>query len=240
MAEIRKVCFSREDIKKIIASKAWYGLDPQTGAFDWNLSLNNLSQSLQIEIGVLANIIEESFDHSCLISVEIEQDGERKHVSLLEAVSSLGLNPHIWTVGDPAWQRKKFERVGANRWVSDDHYHPSVLNKEQLLEETIKEANKQGKKFFVVVDDKWDNISKIKTLSQKLYQEGIVIFDYHFKKNDPLANGGAFLSWLQELKQNCPELEVFLDFDGVVADTDGVLFGPVVDKIFTLLIEEEQ
>lgn len=226
---------NREQIRNIIAEKAWYGLDPENGAFNWRLSLEKLGESLMVNPDYLSQLITNCFTPDCLIKAKLRTGEGEIEKPLVDALIDLGISPHIWTVGDPQWQRTKFERVGLESKIADDNYHCASQKKEEDLRRVIENLSKKGKRYFLVVDDKGENIEKIKRLAEELREKGLMILDYHFKKSDPQADGTAFLNWLMEQLRQHPELEVFLDFDGVVADTDGVLFGPVVEAIFEMI-----
>lgn len=226
-------------IKNIIAQKAWYSFNPKTNSFNWSESLEKLSDSFGIPKNDLGQIFEKSFDPSCLITAEVSQTGDKKRIPLIEAVFNMGISLHIWTVGDESWQRKKYEKVGAYRWITNDNYHCAALNKEEELKRIILSMNTAGKKI-IVVDDKEENIERIKKLAIELKPLGILIFDYHFKKNDPQADGTAFIKWLTTNFSGELSLEIFLDFDGVVADTDSVLFNQAVDGIYEYLNQEKK
>lgn len=225
--------FTKEQIRSIIAQKAWYGLDPETGSFNWNLSLGKLGETLGLCPKILDHLITNCFTSECLIKAK--EIGTENEAPLINILLSKGIIPHIWTVGDQSWQRTKFERVGLLGKIPDSHYHCANQRKEEELRKIFEYLNNQGKKSFLVVDDKGENIEKIKKIAHDLRENGITVLDFHFKKDDPQANGTAFIKWLENQLSQYPELEIFLDFDGVIADTDGVLFGPVVEAIYEII-----
>lgn len=93
----------------------------------------------------------------------------------------------------------------------------------------------------MVVDDKPDNIELVRSLAQEYMNERIIIQDYLMRLRDREADATAFFRWLTYLKEAKAgqAMELILDFDGVVADTDGVLFGPAVDNLHALLLESK-
>jgi hypothetical protein len=153
----------------------------------------------------------------------------------LQALRTIAIKPHIWTVGDPEWQRTKFAKTGAFDFVDNDHYHCVEANKDERLRELLNELSKHTNQF-IVVDDKQANIKKIRQITKEFMDKGIVIGDYHMKLYDPQADATAFFQWLQSLGLSPGSFELILDFDGVVADTDNVLFGPAVENLTRLLI----
>lgn len=225
--------FTKDQIRSIIAQKDWYDLDPETGSFNWNLSLIKLGKTFGLNPNILDQLITNCYGPDCLIKAN--ENGTEDERPLIDILLSKGIVPHIWTVGDQSWQRTKFERVGLLGKIPDSHYHCANQRKEEELRKIFEHLNNKGKKSFLVVDDKGENIEKIKKIAQNLGEKGITVLDFHFKKDDPQANGTAFLKWLADQLAQYPELEIFLDFDGVIADTDGVLFGPVVEAIYEII-----
>ena len=181
--------------------------------------------------------MEESFTPQCLTQVEIETPEGLEKKPLIEVLHNDGIETFVWTVGDEYWQRTKFEKTGANNFILPDHYIFSPQKKEETLRELIEAIiASQEKCFIIVVDDKKSNVDFVAQLGDE-FRERIEIGNYHMKLNDSQANPTAFYRWLQDQIKNYPgkKLKLILDFDGVIADTDSVLFGPVVDRLFELI-----
>ncbi len=228
---------SRDQIKAIIAQKAWYEFNPETGEFSWQRSLEKLGEELRMRnIERLGEIFRDAFTPKALTKIRRPTEGEEgsfKEIPLLQALQEEGFLPYVWTVGDQDWQRTKFERVGANQYIPDDRYCFFSGNKEAGLPSILEKFQNQNPEriLLIVVDDKSDNLRKAKEV---LEREGIKILDYHFKINDPQADADAFYRWLLEQREKNLDkrIELILDFDGVIADTDSVLFKEVVEVIF--------
>jgi len=225
----------RERVLTIIAESAWCGISPD-GAFNWQLSLEKLAENLRLPIDQVKETMEESFTPQCLTQVEIQTPEGLKRKPLIEVLHDEGIETFVWTVGDEYWQRTKFEKTGANNFIPLDHYIFSHQKKEKTLRKLIETiANQEQDCFVIVVDDKKSNVDYVAQLGDE-FRERIEIGNYHMKLNDPQANPTAFYRWLQDQIKNHPgkKLKLILDFDGVIADTDSVLFGPVVDRLDTL------
>lgn len=228
---------SRDQIKAIIAQKAWYGFNPETGEFSWERSLKKLGEELRLmDIERLGKIFRDAFTPKALTKIKRLTGGEQgscEEISLLQVLQEEGFFPYVWTVGDKDWQRTKFERVGANRYIPDDRYCFFSENKEFVLPSILEKFQDQNPEriLLIIVDDKSDNLRKAKEV---LKREGVKILDYHFKINDPQANADAFYHWLlkQREKKSDKRIELILDFDGVIADIDSVFFNDVVEGIF--------
>lgn len=228
---------SRDQIKAIIAQKAWYGLNSQTGEFSWQRSLEKLGEELRMtNIERLGEIFRDAFTPKALTKIRRPTEGKQgsfEEIPLLQALQMEGFFPYVWTVGDQNWQRTKFERVDANQYVPDNHYYFFSGNKEAGLLAILEKIQDQnpGEILLIVVDDKLDNLRKAREV---LKEVDIEILDFHFKTNDPRANADAFYQWLLDQRRKKPNkrIELILDFDGVIADTDSVLFNEVVEGIF--------
>lgn len=221
---------TREGVLGVIKSKAWYGLNPLTDAFNWQASVNNIARELGLNPKSVDSAITQAITPDCLSRVN-------SSVSLLEALKTIGVSPHIWTVGDSKWQKTKFERSGASKFVDQKHYHSSISDKINDLRKIIRLISITGKKRIIVVDDKGSNLNDVRKLFDEYRKKGIIIGDYLMKLKDGQADATAFFEWFQQqLNQASGEpIELVLDFDGVVADTDGVLFGPTTDNLWSLL-----
>ena len=232
--------FTRDGVLGIIKSKAWYGLNSVTGSFDWKASVGNIASELRLSPNSVNCAIAQAFTPDCLSQVAHIESDDSSSISLLGALQKIGIKPHIWTVGDPEWQRTKFERSGASEFIDPDHYHVSTANKLEDLRKIIESLSVDGKKRIIVVDDKESNLQEVRQLAEEYGKKGIKIGDYHMKLKDVQADATAFYQWLQQLNEASGEpIELVLDFDGVVADTDGVLFGPATDNLWSVLENEK-
>lgn len=225
---------NRDFVLQIIQSKAWYGHNPETQAFNWQISLDNIASSLKLDPQDVNQAITEAFTPDCLSQV-IRDD--HSSIPLLAAVQELGIKPHLWTVGDKGWQEEKLQRSGAANFITQGQYHCSLDNKTQALESIIKTLAQEGKDHIVVVDDKDTSLQAVKKLAGEYSAKKVTIFDYLMKLSDPQADATVFVDWLQTLmrKISSKKIGLVLDFDGVVANTDKVLFGPAVDNLYNLL-----
>lgn len=237
MSEVKQ-SVRRNEVHTIMRDKAWYGFDPHTGAFNWPATINNLAHELRLNSEQVYSAIADAFTPQCLSQVLLTNDDgtDGENIPLLEMLRRSGVQTHIWTVGDPDWQRAKFINSGAAQYIKEDNYHCSPSNKLQDLEVIVKKLGVPGRKRrFIVVDDKESNVQSVKQIAQRLKENEREIVDYHMKLNEGEANATAFYRWLQvqiqEAESVDEEIVLILDFDGVVADTDGVLFGPAVDNL---------
>jgi len=240
MAEL-KAPLTRDGVLGIIRNKAWYGLNPVTGAFNWKTSVDNIASELGLNPNRVNSAIAQAITPNCLSRVaHIENNDNNSQIPLLSALQKIGIKPHIWTVGDPEWQKTKFERSGASEFVDPDHYHNSTANKLEDLRRIIESLSSYGRKRIIVVDDKENNLQEVRQLYGEYGKKGIKIGDYLMKLKDGQADATAFYQWLQQqiLDVSGEPIEFVLDFDGVVADTDGVLFGPATDNLWSLLKNE--
>lgn len=226
----------KDAIRSVIKDKAWYGLHPETGAFDWDVSVSRIALTLALPDRAVDIAFKDAFTPACLTQVPQEhEDKSQASIPLLTALTQTGIMPYIWTVGDPLWQHEKYVRSGAAEIVPEDHFVCTPRNKIQKLEEMVAELGRRGTEHIVVVDDKPDNIECVRKFNEATQLRGVTLYDYLMKLSSPFADPAAFYKWLMHLRASKPHLEVILDFDGVVADTDSVLFGPAVENLYTLL-----
>ncbi len=221
-------------IRQIIKDKAWYGYNPETQAFDWGKSLQALSESLDfIDPQTLGLVIESCYTPNCLTQVTIvdPQTEEKRTQPLIRALVENGFQITVWTVGDSQWQRRKFELAGLTYLENQGSITFNCSSRDKI--NTLKEIldNKPDDNF-IVVDDKRETIDQVASI-QSQYKN--LIFQYHMKLNDPQANPNSFFNWLRRETTNLgltsQQVHLILDFDGVIADTDNVLFDPVVERL---------
>lgn len=227
----------RDCILKVVQTKAWYGLDPDNGAFNWQRSLENIALTLGREPADVGAAFTNAFSPSCLSKVSFaHEEGENENKPLLEALASDGIRPYIWTVGDPSWQETKFLRSGASQYVERDHLICSPSHKIDSLKAIVEKMRDNGTRHIVVADDKISNVEAVRQLGAEYAEQGVHIYDYLVKLQDHNADATAFYQWIQLLKKSSGySPEVILDFDGVTADTDAVLFGPAIDNLLKLV-----
>ena len=235
-------------VKEIIGSKAWYGLDPETGAFNWSISINQIAEMLGFEDREpdVRTAFESGFTPDTLSQVTVPlEDGRSKQISLIEAVAERNIEHFIWTVGDVSWQKTKMKLTGAADLIDEEHFVCLPLNKLAELKTILHklQARKRSQPMHViVVDDKPANTEAAKKASQEYESSSangptFTIGDYTMKLNDPKADAQAFYKFLVAYQEQHPDEEVvvILDFDGVVANTDQALFGPVAEQLARLL-----
>lgn len=221
---------SRDQVLNVVRSKAWYGLDPHTGAFNWENSLSNIARDLKISANDAGRAFTTAFTPDCLSKVNINF----VDVPLLKALHKINKTPHIWTVGDEKWQKIKFEKSGAAYYVPEDHFHCSSSNKIEKLKTIVDNLSKRTKQI-IVADDKADNVREIQILADVYSKKGINIGNFYMNLSNSQADGTAFYRWLLPHLAQDRNLELILDFDGVVANTDAVLLGPAVDNLWSLI-----
>ncbi len=229
--------YTKDGVRSIIQSKDWYVFNQVSGGFNWSLSVQNIAHQLLTDPIKVRTAIETAFTPNCLSQIEMREDGETiKKTSLLKTLKDEHIDTYIWTVGDEQWQKTKFEKSGADRFIPTDHYYSSPHNKHETLNGMMRLLGNEND-FFIVVDDKQSNIDFIDHLANEYKTYGIEIESYHMRLDDPKANATSFHHWLMEQIKGHPgkTLRLILDFDGVAADTDGVLSGPAVDNILKLL-----
>ena len=241
MSEVPNSQNKIEKIRQIIKSKTWYGLDQETGAFNWQASLENISSALNITPENVRNAIVNAYTPDCLTKIPaISSEGEQIEIPLLEGLQKLKLRTIVWTVGDIAWQKEKFIRSTANSYVNEPDYFCSTTNKflelREILNSLTDKPNTRGKRHVLIVDDKAGNIDAAMKFSQEYEDQGLILHNYHLKLRDDKADASAFYRHVEKMKQDLgdSELTLILDFDGVIADSDSVLFGPACENLARL------
>jgi len=91
-----------------------------------------------------------------------------------------------------------------------------------------------------VVDDNRENINAVKSLADEYKQKGIELHDYQLKLEDPQADRTAFYNWIMQESSTNPDLILVLDFDQVIADTNGELLGPACENMLKSKLSKEK
>jgi len=221
----------RPDVQHIVTGKTWYGYDSETGAPDWSQSIDNLAHALKLDPDSVNDALARAFTPACLSQIHCIDNGQN-HISLLQALSDIGITPHVWTEGPLEWQRTKFERTGASELIPANHFHCFPCQKKIGLGPIITTIHLKGKRQVIVVDDKGSNLQDALALR---IQSEVPLAVYEMNLHDPLSNADAFYTWLQTMKNPLVPTELVLDFDGVIIDTNDVLSGPATDNLCKLL-----
>lgn len=230
-------------IRTTIAQKGWYGYNADTGAFDWNESIAAIASQLGLagHEQAVKDTIEQAYTPACLTTVEIEiEDGKKETVPLIAAICAEGIESFVWTMGDRKWQETKYYQSGAVNFIPEDHFIVEERDKISVLPIIFDRLGESGEPIYViVVDDKQANTEGVKQLAHTYESpDNLSVCDYHLKLQDPRANPQAFYQFVQAKQRELPgtRLVVVFDFDGVVADTDSVLYGPAAENLEKLLI----
>jgi hypothetical protein len=229
------------EARSAITSKAWYGLDHATGSFNWKTSLINISSALNLPVPAVEDAITSAFTPAALTRVVVGEGEKRREEPLIKLLRDEGIEVFLWTVGDQEWQRTKYERTGCSEYVDDYHYRCCDLNKQSALSVLLDELvsrNAEKSHRVIVVDDKEANLQEAMELAAAYRSKGVELENFHMKLKDQHADPTAFYQWLQNQRSLISPgglLSVVLDFDGVTADTDSVLFGAASENIARLL-----
>ncbi len=232
---------TRTQVLDVIRQKAWYSYRPD-GSFDWMDSVGQIATALQLSPDTVRDAIESAFDGASLTTLSLETDGNTTQISLIEALSKLNQELYLWTVGDTAWQQKKMDNTGASHFVDPNHILNFTRDKieglRKVLDVIVESRPVSNTKIhIIVVDDKRDNVDSVTSMTEEYSNKGIEIHTYHMKLNEPLANAERCYTYIVDLvnRHSDDRTIILLDFDGVVANTDGVLFGKACDNIAQLL-----
>ncbi len=231
-------------VQQVMREKLWYTYHPD-GSYDWPGSVHAITEDLKDRLRWdapdlethLRLTMENSFSADGLTLIDREHP-----IPFVQSMALLGRDNHapvyMWTVGDTVWQRTKFEKSGANRWIDDAHFRAVPRNKHEELANIIQELKivKTAEQAFhvYVVDDKWSNLNQLSQLKAQVASAGIFIHDYHLKPLDSEADPTACYRFIKkEIEKHTEKGEqsaIILDFDGVCIDSDGTLFhGASVD-----------
>lgn len=237
-----------QEIGRAMREKTYYHFVPETGRYNWLASVGNIASSLgrperTLDIKLA---IEQSFTPDALtkVAIEREMNGKKELVtmSLLQAIKEMGIDPYIWTVGDPEWQKTKFKNCHADVYVDEDHYLDAAENKKDRVREYIDRHSPDDDAVvhLYLVDDKSKNIDEVlREMGAAAHDKKIMLHSYHLKLTDPMADPTAFYKWFQEEQKTHGEheerIELFLDMDGVVIDTDRIMNGTAVANIAQVL-----
>jgi hypothetical protein len=236
-----------ERIRGILKSVWWKSFE-ETGKFNLSESIGNLAGALEMDPEVVRGCIIEAVSPDCLSKVSMDEEGKDRRplienlsennfevYCLLRALKEEGTEMFVWTLGDEDWQREKFRRSGAGDFIDSRHLFVSEgVEKTEKLREILEKilSEKINRPVHVyVVDDNLERIAEAISLSGEYAKKGIILHDYHFKLQDKEADGTAFYKYIISERSVHPDLVLVLDFDGVIADTDGALFGKAVINI---------
>lgn len=191
----------------------------------------------------LGEIFTSSFSPDSLIKVKRQRDDfQEQKEPLLAVLKEDGFSFYLWSEGDKNWQKKKFEQVEAARWVREIKCFFFSKKKVEGLPEIIKRIFNQEEGLLrediliIIVDDKKENLERAADVLERS-QPSVEWLPYHFKISDPQADANAFYLWLQQVRRENPNkrIEIILDFDNVVIDTNGVLLNVVPENILRLI-----
>jgi hypothetical protein len=165
-------------------------------------------------------------DEKTLVEVLDEKNVEM--YCLLRVLREKGAEMFAWTLGDEEWQREKFIRSGASKFIDDEHLYVAEIEKITKLREILDKilSDRDQKPIYVyVVDDNPKRINEAMALREEYGKKGIELRDYNLKISDPQADGTAFCKWITRKIEENPNSVLVLDFDQVIANTDEALFG---------------
>ena len=147
-------------VREIMQSKAYYSYEPETGEYNWPASVQAIAQALHRPdiFDQIKKTIENSFTPHALTKVRIKRDKKIIEEPLIKCIKQLGINPYIWTVGDLAWQKTKFENCGLNKIIDSAHYLPASKNKKTLIRNFIEKPRENEKK---IIDPKYLDLNQI-------------------------------------------------------------------------------
>ena len=208
-----------DSIRAIVTDKPeWYQLT-ESGAWSYIASTDKLAGTLQANFGwgegrLVRKALEEAIRPKYLIEAEPEKP-------LIKALTDLNKDIFIWSVGDERWQWHKIEKSGAGDYVKRDNWRVARHMKEQTVKDYLL-VNKDKK--VLVIDDKEEMVNRIKIF------EGVSGFQ--FDPGDPQTSSQALFKKIEAVNPDA----IFVDFDGVIHDTDANLtqLGPelIVAKHF--------
>ncbi len=219
-----------ERIKAIITKNFWKSPDPEK-------NIRIMAKELAMDPKEVWKVIEEAHTPEILVKVSnkplVEALDQKKieMYCLLEALKEAGFTPAVWTLGNKKWQLKKLELTGAKKYFDEEHIF--VAENEKTDEKTselrrifdkILEDKSRGRPIHVyIVDDKQKEIDAAMGLSQVYEQQGIIIHNFRFDLKNSQADGTKFYGWILEEREKHSNLVLVLDFDQVIADTNGAL-----------------
>ncbi len=239
MSEQGQNLSSVEHIRQIVKDKSWYGLGPK-GEFNWDLSVQNIADTIHKDPKLVHEAIASAFTEACLSCVqEDDGNGSFQLEPLVSVLKKKGIPYYVWTVGDKDWQKIKFERSTASEYVDDEHFISCGSNKVERLRQLLLtipvDEVKNTLTHVIAVDDKDHILYEVMQLSDSVLPH-VILHNYHMKLSDPRANPTAFISHLHRMmnEHQNEKFIIFLDFDGVVADTDSVLFNQASENLAVL------
>jgi len=206
--------------------------------------VRDVASVLEVDPEVIRESIESAITPEILVKVKFDE----KDQSLVEALNQnrfdiyyllrllheRGYDISVWTMGDEAWQRRKLQLSGADKFVAPDHVFISEGDKTDKLREIIKINLKEKSSpiHIYVVDDNRDRLQQALALNTEYETKDVYIHDYQIKIHDKNADGTAFYKWITAERAKNPNLILVMDFDQTIADTDGALSGIAVENIY--------
>ncbi|MFZ2523466.1 MAG: hypothetical protein WAW92_03715 [Minisyncoccia bacterium] len=240
-------------VRDAVMNNFWEHTKRNEGRFILDEGISDVAKALNMTPGVIRQCIKESVTPECLTKIGL--DGEGKTVSLvevlktnnykihclLEVLSNLNNQIEIWTLGDKDWQEDKLRRSGADKFIDQDHIH--VVEGEKISElrkifDEISARETEKPIHAYVVDDSSENIKSVKALHDEYSEKGVEVHNYHLKLDDKSADTTAFYKWIKQERETNPNLILILDFDQVIADTNGALRGQACDNIYRIRLAE--
>lgn len=238
-----------EKILKIIKENWW-----KSSKFENRV--RDVADALGMDPAIVKECMIEAITPECLVRISAGAEKGIDQQPLVEALNKIGMEIYCllevlkkmgyeifgWTLGDKEWQKEKFSRSGASNFIDPDHLYVAEGEKNsqlrKILDRIISEKNTKPISVYVV-DDNPEQLREAMALSEEYGQKGIELHNYNLKLNDPQADGTAFYKWITQEHKTHPDLILVLDFDQVIADTDGALFGPACKNILRRRSEQE-
>ncbi len=182
-----------------------------------------------IKTEILLKIVEESFTDEALVKFK-----SKYFINYL-----LDIDPDlvIWSEGDVVWQMRKATKVGLASELDDDSMQFYEQKKPELgkILRSVDEATEINSITQVVIlDDKTSNIAYANGLQSSMSTLGINISTFKIDLTQANTNLEQCLLLLNQLKKKS-QIRLVVDMDGVLINTDKVLFEIVPPQIISLL-----
>jgi hypothetical protein len=239
--------FNLEEVQGIIANKDWYVIDRETG-FDLIASIRRLTRKMGLEGNetVIHEAYLNGFTPDILSQVTLPgTNGNEERVSLVEAVHRLMVDSYLITEGNESLQREKVVRTGVRKYFDEEHYSCVPSDKSEELKRKLtdlQQKNGSQKTGVFVVDDKQKYTMAIKEYFENNFpsESDFTVKTFDLSLKDPEKNAQVFYESITSYQKQKPDhrIVVLFDFDGVVINTDAVLFGPVAETIAGLSVKK--